>query len=310
MEGLNFAKFKIAFEGFKQEQEQMGISKDNLFITHISNKLNELDKNENFAKIFRLTDKQKDFFIKGKVKVDKNMEIKLPFHTIFLDLSFTNEELAEYGIKTDAEQLVGLIVSKGYVYTSNDNEIVEEQQRDIPEKSVGEALRFSICFIHTDKETRKRAIQFETFFKNVVFTKDDYEDKDVLMTEGYVDTRIHDFWYRFFLNLVRFVNYPEVRLKEHKKSESNIARRIRRGRPVIPDIITVELTGILEKYIDEVYEQPKAKWHYNYSFDVKGHPRHLTSPRYKFPREIWVEPYTKGVGKHVPSVYDIKKEKY
>jgi hypothetical protein len=227
---------------------------------------------------------------------------------MFLDVSFTKEELAEYGINIKAEELIGLIIAKGYVYTTEDNEEIKEKQMDIPEKSVGEVIRFSVCLRYID-EKGKEAIQFETFFRNVVFNDEKYDEKNIAK-ENYLDDKAQDFWYRFSLNLIRFINFPEIKLKEHKKSEKNIARKKKKGRNIIiPELITVELTGVMQKYIDDVYEKPKTSWHYNYCFDVKGHYRNLVSTRYKEPKTIWVDHFTKGTGKKVPSLYKIKKRK-
>jgi hypothetical protein len=297
MEGLNYTKFKLGFEIFKKEQEKNPERNEN-FISHIDNHIPQ-------SKIFMINDKQKDFFIKGKVKVRKNMDIKLPFPTMFLDVGFTKAELEEYGIKIKAEELIGIMITKGYLYTANTHKEIKD--KDVPEKSVGENIRFSICLRYKDNLNRE-ALQFETFFRNVVYTKDEYEDNEIIYDNNFIDIKAQKFWYKFFLNLIRFVNYPEIRLKEHKRTEKNIERRIKRGKPAIPEFITVELTGVLERYIDEVYEKPKTSWHYNYRFDVKGHPRRLTSPRYKEPKEIWIEHYEKGVGKKVQSIYKIKRK--
>jgi len=177
------------------------------------------------------------------------------------------------------------------------------KNKDIPEKSVAEDIRFSILLKNQDR------LQFETFYKNVIFTDDKYQDSEILSNNPeFKDKKAQEFWYKFFLNLIRFVNYPEIRLREHKKTEKNLARRIKRGKPAIPELITIELTGILEKYIDDIYQKPKTSWHYNYCFDVKGHPRKLTSPKFKQQKEIWIEPYVKGEGKYVSSIYKIKRK--
>jgi hypothetical protein len=233
------------------------------------------------------------------------MNIKLPFPTIFLDVSFTKEELQEYGINIKADELIGLMVTKGYIYSEKDNKEIKES--DVPEKSVGEDLRFTLLMRYAKVDEIHDEMQFETFFRNVIYADVSYEDRKI---EDYTsfDSKAQDFWYKFFLNVIKFVNYPEIRLKEHIKTAKNLMRKLKQGKPVIPEFITMELTGILNKYVDEVYEKPKKSWHFNYCFDVKGHPRKLTSPRYKKPREIWVDNYVKGTGKYVPSMYKIKRK--
>ena len=297
MEGLNYIRFKIGFEAFKLSEKD-NPARNERFISHINNNIDT-------AKIFEINDKQKHFFVMGKVKVNKKMNIKLPFPQMFLDVSFTKEELEEYGIKIKSDELIGLLITKGYVYTQSVNEQIKDV--DVPEKSVGENIRFSLLLRYKDVDEIHDKLQFETFFRNVIYTDDKFEDNEVI-DDISKDSKAQDFWYKFFLNLIRFINYPEIRLKEHKKSEKNLARKIKRGKPAIPEFITVELTGVLQKYIDEVYEKPKVKWYYNYRFDVKGHPRRLTSPRYKEPKEIWIEHYEKGVGKKVQSIYKIKRK--
>lgn len=302
-EGEIFEKFRHLFMKYKDEEEKKE-STENDFIWNIENNLKKV-------KIFHIDEKQKHFFITGKVKVEKDMDIKLPFNEIFLDVSFTREELAKYGIKINCDELMGLIISKGYVYSvKNRNEI---KMTDIPTKSVGENIRLSFLSNTVIKKNGiyMNDIYFGTYSKNIKFHKDfDYLDERNIIDKNDCEyKKVQDFWYKFLINVIKFVNYPDVILKEHKRTEANIKRRIKKGKCSVPEFIIVKLNGELQRYVDNVYEKPKRKWHYNYSFDVKGHPRKLTSPRYKKAKEIWIKPYVKGEGRKVESMYKIEKKK-
>jgi hypothetical protein len=294
IEVINYLKFIDGFKKFKI-MESNNPDKNSLFIANIDNTINE-------AKIFTINDKQKQFLVSGRV--NEGMEIKLPHNKMFLDVSFTKEELKEYGIKIKSNELIGLLITKGYVYSQSEREFIKKAGQDVPEKSAGTSIRLTLLLKYTDIDGEH--LQFETFCKNVIHNNPNGEkfDEDDTVT---IDKKAQDFWHNFFINFIRFVNFPELKFKEHKKTEKNIQRRIKQGRPVIPDYITVELTGILERYIDDFNEKPKRGWHYTYSFDVKGHYRNLTSPRYKNPKQIWVDAFRKGTGKYVPSIYKVNK---
>jgi len=288
-EGINYEIFKQAFKLFKKEKENDET---------LRNFINNIDDKIKLAKIFFIDDKQKNFFVMGKVKVQKYMDIKLPFDMMFFDVSFTKEELKEYGIKIKSDQLIGILISKGYVYYAKDKDI----KKDDKSKSAGENIRLTLL-------TRTGGyFNFETYSRNINFYND-FDNMRLFEDIKSQDKKAQHFWYKFFLNIIKFINFPNVVLKEHKRTEANIKRRIKKGKVTIPEYIVVKLDGQMQKYIDDIYDKPRASWHYNYAFDVKGHYRHLASPRYKEAKEIWIEPFVKGTGKKVETIYKIQKKK-
>lgn len=295
IEAYNYLRFFVGFQVYKKNP--IDVQANPLFERNIDDALKE-------AKKFLISDKQKQFLVSGKI--NKNMEIKFPYDKMFLDVCFTKEELKEYGIKIKSEELIGLIITKGYVYPESEQKFIKELGEDIPEKSVGLGIRYTLLLRRIDGKG-KEALQFETFVRSVKFDEgfDESMFKEDMPTK---DKNAQDFWHNFFLNFIRFVNFPKIILKEHKKTEQNIKRRIKQGRPVIPDYITIELTGELDRYVDTFNTKPKKSWSYTYSFDVKGHYRELASQRYKKSRTIWVEPYKKGTGQYVESIYKINKK--
>jgi len=302
-EGYVYEVFRKIFNNFKEERKN-DISNKN-FIANIENNLQK-------AKIFHINEKQKNFFVSGKVKVEKHMDIKLPFNEIFLDVIFTKKELKEYGIKIKSDELIGLLICRGYVYNQKDDKDVSEI--DNVSKSVGENIRITLLTRKENVAKEERTgkilddLNFETFYKNVNFYDYGYSDEN-LINNPPKDKQANEFWYKFFLNIVRFVNFPNVILKEHNRTEANIKRRLKKGKITTPKFIIVKLTGELQKYIDDVYEKPKFGWHYTYSFDVKGHYRNLINPRYKKTKKIWIEPFVKGEGKKIESLYKIQRKK-
>jgi hypothetical protein len=116
----------------------------------------------------------------------------------------------------------------------------------------------------------------------------------------------------FVNNLLGFINDPDVQLVKHTRSEKNINRRKRLGKPVIPDSIEVKLTGKTKVYIDEFDTKVKkgeASWHYNYRFPVRSHKRNYRDKATgQILKTVVVREYTKGRGPLVEKVYKLEKK--
>jgi hypothetical protein len=311
----DFIQFSELFDIFKKNKEMgkvenYGVTSAGFgFIRHIDYALEKV-------RIFNISEQQKKFFLLGKPNY--NMEIKLPYSHIFLDCKFTKEELAQYGIKIDANEMHGVIVSRGYIYKQNEKllSLMDNNKEYDPAQEgemgayrpyrAGECLRFAVCLVN-GTVMPEIEIVFDVFDKSMKL----YEGVEKYMLPE--DTPLHlkerELWHNFFLNFLRFVNFPKIELKEHIRSEKSIARRKLKRLPPIPASVRISvLDGNLVQYIDEFNTNVKRGWHYAYQFDVKGHYRHLRSPRYKMQGDIWIEPYKKGIGKFVPTIYEVKQK--
>jgi hypothetical protein len=248
-------------------------------------KIFEID--ENIKKLLALTDAP---------KINDDECVRLPFDNIFLECQFTKEELEDYGVSPKYANLVkGIAVTKGNFifgedeYYKNPKSLKEYEARE----KVGNGLRITMCSI-IDRDEGGEEVLFDVFNKNINLDEE-YKDKKIDIIENPTSDRdLRDFVHKFILNFLNFLNNPEVEYIEHKRSESNIKRKLRTGKAIIPSTMSIRVTGKIKQYIDDV--ESKGLWHYDHRFWVRGHYRDLVAERYIEKKRIWLFPYIKGKG--------------
>jgi len=112
----------------------------------------------------------------------------------------------------------------------------------------------------------------------------------------------------FINNFLDFLETPDVELITVERSEEQNAKRIKRGKPPIPTVHNVRVTGKLKIYLDKLNSNPDFK--YSHQFDVRGHWRTLRSDKWKSKAgtRIWIPPYIKGEGIYIKKNYEVKDE--
>lgn len=272
----NMTKSLYGFEGFKDDSAK-------------NFRLN-IEKGIKNCKIFEIEDSIKRLLILTKTPIN-NEELYYPFDTIFLDVNFTKEELKEYGIDIIAEEIIGILFTKGSLVREDGFEVGEDLNITMLSKN-----------FFVDKEY---PLWFDSFNKRPNL-KDEYKNyKFKIYDNPTTDKNAKEFIYRFVLNFINFVNNPEIEIIENKRSEKNQERRIKRGLPIIPSSSTIILTGKLKYYVQEIQNNPS--WHYNYRFWVKGFFRNLRSDKYKEKKRIWLMPFIKGKGILIEKTYILRR---
>jgi hypothetical protein len=245
------------------------------------------------SKVFEISDEIKKLLSLTDTPI-KNDEIKLPFPFIFLDMQFTKEELAELGIEIEAKKIIGVLVREGVLYKG--------------EEEYGKDLRFSIM-LEGINEQEKEDVWFVTFHRNFNLDKDLEQLKIMHIRLPHSDKKSEDFIYKFFLNFLNFLHNPDIEYIEVSRSQKNIERRAREGKPIIPASYIISLTGKLKEYMDRL--QSGGQFHFNFRFWVRGHFRTLQAERWKEKRgiRIWIPPFIKGDGILVDKSYQLKESK-
>lgn len=241
------------------------------------------------SKIFEISDGVKKLISLTDTPLE-NDEVKLPFPHLFLDVEFTKDELAELGIEIEAKKIVGVLVRQGVLFKG--------------EEEYGKDLRFSIMLEGVNAQG-KDDIWFVTFHRNFNLDK---EIKLMHIRLEHSDPKSEDFIYKFFLNFLNFLYNPETEYVEVSRSQKNMERRMKQGKPIIPTSYTIFLTGKLKEYMDRL--QSGGHFHYNYRFWVRGHFRTLQAERWKEKRgiRIFIPPFIKGDGILIDKSYQLKKE--
>lgn len=294
MNSEHFIRFVKSFQAFDY-------AKDNMPETTISmygdDRIKEIDPEAlNFrnhiktsiskCKVFEIDDETKKLLCLTETPL-KNDEVKLPFEYLFLDVQFTKEELEDLGIEISAKEITGIMASEGILTNGEIN--------------VGKDLRITMLSVIENDE-----VWFDTFNKNFNL-EEEYKDFHFQVKENpTTDKKAREFVHKFFLNFINFLNNPEVEYVEHKRSEKNIQRRLKQGRPVIPSSMTIRVNGKLKQYIDNL--KSGEQFHFNYRFFVRGHFRNLSSNRYKTKKRIWILPFIKGEGVLIDKSYKVIKK--
>jgi hypothetical protein len=254
------------------------------------------------AKIFEIEDNiQKLLALTDAPRINEDEVIRLPFDNIFLDCQFTKEELEDYGVNPKyANRLRGIAVTKGN-FIFKEEEFNPKSLKEYESKErIGNGLRITMCSV-IEKDDDGEEILFDVFNKNVNLNEE-YQDREIDIIENPTsDKDLRDFVHKFILNFLNFLNNPEVEYVEHKRSEGNIQRKLRKGKPVIPSTMSIRLNGRIREYID--YMGSQGLWHYEHRFWVRGHYRDLKDERYIEKKRIWIFPFIKGKGQFVDKDY-------
>lgn len=220
-----------------------------------------------------------------------NDEVKLPFQNIFLDIEFTKEELAGFGIEIEARKIIGVLIREGILTDGKDK--------------FGKDLRLSVM-LEGVNEQGKEDIWFVTFNRNFNLEKE-YEGMNIKHIKlPHSDEKSENFIYKFFLNFLNFLYNPETEYVEVSRSQKNVERRAKQGKLPIPTSYKIFLTGKLKEYVDKLCSG--GKFHYHYSFWVHGYYKTLRAERWGKKRgmRIFVPPFIKGEGLLVEKSYILK----
>lgn len=274
----------------------------------------EIDMALPHAKVFEINDDYKKLLMLTDSPIN-NDEINLPFKTMFLDIRFLEEELKELDVelKEKIEEVVGVLVTERYIVDKelkgmiDDNLMIEKskfdelQEKIIRENILGKALKFTIMFKTDTGDEKTSEWVWDSFTRNISEYTDKKIDARVCSTSN---VGLQDFIHRFTLNFLNFLNNPEVEYVEHVRRVENKQRRLKAGKPIIPSTFTINVSGKLKVYIDDMIN--KSSWTYGYRFWVRGHFRQLISDKYSIKKRIWILPFIKGKGVLIEKVYKLK----
>jgi hypothetical protein len=264
----SFAQYKINFSQNKNLILDEGNTPEN-FILNIEHGI----KN---CKIYEMEDEIKQVLILTRPP-NKNDKVNFPFPIMFVDIKFTKEELSKFGIKIKYDEIIGIMLRSGSMFLSSDKEVTkqdkfikildDELSQEQVEGAVGTSLRI------TTLSREGNEFRFDTFNKNINITEEDSMDIGVHEIKT-ADKRAKEFIHKFVINVINFINEPEVEIIEKTRSQKNIERRKKAGKIPIPSSLIVKLTGHMKKYITQV-KQSGALRHYGYRFWIAGHWRHF-----------------------------------
>jgi len=278
-----FQKFCLAKQFNKTEH--IGGTGDK-FIDNITDGLLEckiVEVNDDIKKLLSLT-----------TPPNKNDEVHFPHKTMFFNVKFEKEEMAQLGIDIGYENIIGIMIKEGQMFSSTTNKVV------------GKDLRITILSLETGKE---HGIQFDTFNKNVNITDEELKDRNVtILSPDDTNPKAREFIHTFVLNCLNFINDPEVEWKIIDADAHQNAKRLKKKKFPIPRRYIVELKGKIVRYINDLHES--GGWEVGHRFWVRGHWRVLRSERFKDARNkrIWISPHIRGKNILIDKKYKMESD--
>ena len=224
------------------------------------------------AKFFEMDKIEKRLLLLTSAPTDKRIiqKIRLPFDHIFLDVDIDSSEV---DAKVEFDKCFGILISR------------------IRGERTGET--YFVAYAGQEND--------------VVFIN------DIIIPIDKSDVKIHyhttddvKFFRDFIINLILFINNPEV---EFIKKNRNNERRIRQKKRPLPRSNMIKLTGHIKRYADSI--RGSIGDGFDHKFWVKGHYRIYRSERYTDMRDKvqWIEPFIKGKGDLVEKVYSVQADK-
>ena len=220
----------------------------------------------------------------------------LPFPTVFIEttLNFKKGWTVDYAPHFLEQNYLGLLLIEGEPFESDkgllDKTVFTEKYPNI-----------IICAVTQDlPEPYGIGHIFVSLYCEYDFSQDKPLDK-VWRAE-------RDFLRNFVMNFLDFLNEPNIKLVEIKRSEKSREKRIRKRKIPLPPSTVITLTGKLKEYVNQV--KTGRHFSYSHSFWVRGHWREFKSDWYKQKKgqRTWIYPYVKGEGLLIDKRYQLEEE--
>ena len=271
MTGLNEYKFFISVLRDYKEKNPTD-SRSN--ITDI------LDSEE--TKLF-ITDKTMNWFFTSTNPAMIKEKLRYPFKQIVINDNIKIDDI-------NYLSCIGLFFTDGMKYDTINCDLKEELLR--PKVGV------TTCLRSTKIKNVYTLFDFSLYLDNGKIAR--YSTKKLTK----IEKDIYDSVSKYVLNFLLFMNEPRV--VTYIVSPNN-KRRVRNGLIPIPSQLITKITPELKEYINVSYKKSNST--FGYRFDVHGHWRVLSHPRYKnnVGKKIWIPPYEKGEGLKPPQIFKICK---
>jgi len=225
------------------------------------------------AKFFEMDKIEKRLLLLTSAPTDKRIiqKIRLPFDHIFLDVDIDSSEI---DAKVEFDKCFGILISR------------------VPDGRDGET--YVVAFAGQDNDV---------VFINDILIPIKKSDK---LKIHYHTTDDVKFFRDFIINLILFINNPEV---EFVQKSRNNERRVRQKKRPLPISNMIKLTGHIKRYADSI--RGSIGDGFDHKFWVKGHYRIYRSERYTDMRDKvqWIQPFVKGKGDLVEKVYSLQADK-
>jgi hypothetical protein len=307
----NFTTFKLFFTKLNQTFEERGMKDVDIHKAYYQKvgvtdpekiKLLEVKKTkemqdriklgleliEEYGSVYEIEDFVKQYVMMNRPPPrDIVKKLQLPFKSIFIETSITNED-ADIGV----EKIGGIMI----IETTFASTV--EQQLSSSEVSYKDYGRCFLMYYCCEDKGKFWIDEFKISLG---------EMGDIKIV--YSDMKTFRFLKTFIMNFLLFKNDPEVEEIVHVRDTKNRERRIKDGKMPLPSSRKIKIIGRLKVYIDGIRDGlPKGKW--THSTWVAGFYRTLRSSKFthKKGQIIHVSPHKRGSGVLLRRGYELKFE--
>jgi hypothetical protein len=272
-------------------------------------------KNAHFFEIDKI---EKRLLLMTEAPKDKRIlqKVKLPYMNVFLDVDINKSEVDDC-YECDFEQINGVLITKVPLWSIPRSPDEEIKSNHMVSRDENGNLKASMTFkkISTIDDSQKQIGEMYyvaycgTTNKGITFINDLLIPIDI---DAKTDIHYHDksdlkFFRDFIINLILFIENPEVEWIDVVRSDKNTQRRLKQNKLPLPSSQKVRLTGKIKRYVSSIQNDIMHD-SFDFRFWVRGFWREYRSDKYKEMKGKiqFIEPFMKGKGELRNRIYSVE----
>lgn len=229
----------------------------------------------------------------NKVPANSEKYAFLPHDPMFIDVAFLQEDFDIID-----NRILGILLGERDLFMGKDAIDALRMKEDGANKKIMDSGGVSIgktigCYIIAESKLGNVFLDSISFAHKI----DQQFDKQIkvkgLKFKQY-KLPSSTFIQKFVINLLNFINDPEVVLVKHQRNAKGNQRRLTQGKMPLPDSMLIRVNGELKRCIDEASSRGGG-WHYSFRFPVRKHIRYIKDKEGNV-REIQIPRFYKGQG--------------
>jgi hypothetical protein len=225
--------------------------------------------------------------------------VKMPFQSIFLDIDIDASELPDSVLREGIESIHGILLMQINVTNDRMDRVISRGESH-PSDSKIFYCAYSVDAVNHDGQ------RINAIYDCMIPVEDNEKEHIMFDKQG---KKQLSFFRNFVINLLLFIEHPDVELLHFERTKKSQERRIREHKMVLPSSHRIRLSGRLKRYVYDM--RSSLGGGFDFRFWVRGFWRVHRSDRFVNMRGkiIWIEPFLKGKGDLRESTYSVEADK-
>jgi hypothetical protein len=284
--------------GYKSEEQ-----KQKLFAFRNQTMCNYIDAGLPLAKFFEVDKVEKRLMLLTDCpKSSKILRfVRMPFKSIFLDIDIDASELPKQVTDEGVSAIHGLLLMEINATDEKMDKVIDHSVT-MRSEGAGKILYCAYCVEGLSSDGHQVSGIYD-----LMIPVDDWSEETVKYDK--VGKQQLRFFRNFVINLLLFIEHPDVEIRYFERTMKSQERRIREHKMVLPSSNRIRLSGKLKRYVYDM--QSSLGDGFDFAFFVRGHWRVHHSERYvnMQGKIIWIQPFLKGSGELRDSTYSVEADK-